>query len=316
MRAERHRPGASQERGQASIELLAGLPLLLAAALLAGQLLLTGYALTLADGSAEAGAIAAASGGDAAEAARAALPGWARDRAEISTGGGRVRVEVEPPAPVGALGDLLSVGLGGVGASRRAVTATVLVSGTRPRESLALAAAIAVEAESASGSPTALVELRPEPRRRTPTLLCSPAAREIEAELRGAGLAASARGRVCHLSVADEEEALAEVAVALPACGAEVAVVQLPGRFWVPALESALTPAGGALAADPVAERSMAALAVGELRRRGLPARVEMRPPGPLAARRALAGIRPGGEASLRAARIAAALIGTAGHAE
>jgi hypothetical protein len=103
-------PGARpRERGQASVELLAGLPLLSAAALVAAQLLLAGYALTLADGSAEAGAIAAAAGGDAGEAARAALPSWARERAEIGVDGGRVRVEVKPPAPVGAVAELLSV---------------------------------------------------------------------------------------------------------------------------------------------------------------------------------------------------------------
>lgn len=96
--------------GQASIELLAGLPLLLAAALAAAQLLLVGYTLSLADGSAEAGAIAAAGGEDAAAAARAALPGWARDRAEIAVGGGRVRVEVRPPPAVPGLGELLEVG--------------------------------------------------------------------------------------------------------------------------------------------------------------------------------------------------------------
>jgi hypothetical protein len=98
-----------RRRGQASIELLAGLPLLLAAALAAGQLLLTGYALTLADGSAEAGAIAAAAGGDPVEAAREALPGWARKRAKINVGGGRVSVELEPPAPVAAVADILAV---------------------------------------------------------------------------------------------------------------------------------------------------------------------------------------------------------------
>jgi hypothetical protein len=102
--------GVRRESGQASIELLAGLPLLLAAALAAAQLLLVGYALTLADGSAEAGAIAAAGGDDAARAARKALPGWARERARVDVDGGRVRVEVEPPAPMAALADLLSVG--------------------------------------------------------------------------------------------------------------------------------------------------------------------------------------------------------------
>ena len=46
------------ERGQASVELVAAVPALLLAALIALQLLLAGYALTLADGAAEAGALA------------------------------------------------------------------------------------------------------------------------------------------------------------------------------------------------------------------------------------------------------------------
>jgi hypothetical protein len=190
--------------------------------------------------------------------------------------------------------------------------ATLLVTGTRPRDSLALAAAIAVEAECARGAPTVLAELRAEPRRRAATLLCSPAARELEEVLRAAGLYASARGRVCHLCATDDEEALGTVGAELRACGAGIAIMHLPGRLWVPALDS-LDPVGAALVADPSSERPLAALAVGELRARRLPVRVETRPPGPLAARRGLAGVRPGGEASARAARIASALIG---HAE
>ena len=186
--------------------------------------------------------------------------------------------------------------------------AIILVGGTRVRDSLALAAAVAVEAECAREVPTAMVELRPEPRRRAATLLCSPAARAIEAALREAGLPASARGRVCHLSAAEDEEAFGAVGAALAAAGAEVAVVHVCGALWIPAIES-LEPAGGALVVDPVSERPLAALAVAELHDRGLGARVETRPPGPLAARRALAGVRPGGEASTRAARIAAALL-------
>ena len=50
------------ERGQASVELLAGVPALVLAGLLALQLLVAGYALTLADGAVEAGAIALAGG--------------------------------------------------------------------------------------------------------------------------------------------------------------------------------------------------------------------------------------------------------------
>lgn len=100
------RPGAS---GQASVELVAALPALLLAALVALQLLAAGYALTLADGAAEAGALALASGGSAAEAARAALPGWAEDDISVSVQGGTVSVRLRPPSPMSALADRLEV---------------------------------------------------------------------------------------------------------------------------------------------------------------------------------------------------------------
>ena len=67
-------------------------------AMIAIQLAITGYALHLADGAAEAGALAAAAGTDP-EAAPAALPGWAADRSEVEVDGGRVEVAVRPPAP-------------------------------------------------------------------------------------------------------------------------------------------------------------------------------------------------------------------------
>jgi hypothetical protein len=101
------RPGS--ERGQATVELVAGLPLLLLTALLALQLLAAGYALTLADGAAEAGAVAIASGRDPSRAARSALPGWARDGAAVQVQGGRVSVRVRPPAPLGFVADRLSL---------------------------------------------------------------------------------------------------------------------------------------------------------------------------------------------------------------
>ncbi len=86
---------AAGQRGQATVELVAGLPALLLAALVALQLLATGYALTLADGAAEAGALALAAGRPAAPAARAALPGWARERVSVSVERGRVTVRGE-----------------------------------------------------------------------------------------------------------------------------------------------------------------------------------------------------------------------------
>jgi len=96
--------------GQASVELLAAVPALVLAAAIALQLLLVGYSLTIADGAAEAGALAGAAGRDARDAARDALPGWARGRSRVSAVEGRVRVEVRPPAPLPGLSDALTVG--------------------------------------------------------------------------------------------------------------------------------------------------------------------------------------------------------------
>lgn len=97
------------ERGQASVELVAALPALLLAATIALQLLAAGYAMTLADGAAEAGALALSSGGSAAEAARGALPGWARDDVAVSVRGGTVTVRLRPPSPLRAVADRLAV---------------------------------------------------------------------------------------------------------------------------------------------------------------------------------------------------------------
>jgi hypothetical protein len=97
------------ERGQATVELVAALPALLLAALVALQLLAAGYAFTLADGAAEAGALALASGGSAADAAKAALPGWAEDDVAVSVEGGEVTVRLQPPSPIPALAKRLTV---------------------------------------------------------------------------------------------------------------------------------------------------------------------------------------------------------------
>jgi hypothetical protein len=97
------------ERGQATVELVAALPALLLAALVALQLLATGYAMTLADGAAEAGALALASGDSAAGAARAALPGWAEDDVSVAIAGDTVSVRLHPPSPIPAISQRLTV---------------------------------------------------------------------------------------------------------------------------------------------------------------------------------------------------------------
>ncbi len=97
------------EEGQSTVELVAALPALLLAALLALQLLTTGYTLTLADGAAEAGALALASGRPAVAAARDALPGWAEGEVDVSVSDGRVTVRLPPPSPLPALAGRLAV---------------------------------------------------------------------------------------------------------------------------------------------------------------------------------------------------------------
>jgi hypothetical protein len=101
--------GLHREGGQSTIELVAALPVLLLVGFLTLQLLAVGYALTLADGAAEAGALALASGQPALAAARDALPGWADDDVGVSVEGGRVTVHLRPPSPLPAVAARLTV---------------------------------------------------------------------------------------------------------------------------------------------------------------------------------------------------------------
>jgi hypothetical protein len=105
----RARTAFDDRRGQATVELLGVLPLLVALGLAAMQLLAVGYASVLAGNAAEAGALALAGGGDPRAGVRAALPGWSRARARISVDGGRVTVRLRPPSLVAALGERLEV---------------------------------------------------------------------------------------------------------------------------------------------------------------------------------------------------------------
>jgi hypothetical protein len=191
------------------------------------------------------------------------------------------------------------------------VTPALLATGTDRGPSLGLAAAVAVEAAVLTGAGTLLIEVGDGARRRGPTLLASPGARRIEDGLRAVGLRASARGHLCHLAVTERDEPLSDVARAISESEAELAVIHLPGRLWVPALDaSELETAGGCLLVSLPAERPLAALAVDELARRGVPARVATQPPGQLAARRALAGVRAGGWATEAGRGIARRLLG------
>jgi hypothetical protein len=96
------------QRGQATIELVAMLPVLAAAALGALQLLAAGATAELAGHAAEAGAVAVLERQDPVAAARAALPGWSRGGLAVRVDGQRVRVRLRPPPVAGPLADLLA----------------------------------------------------------------------------------------------------------------------------------------------------------------------------------------------------------------
>ena len=96
-------------RGQATVEAIALVPLMVAVGLGILQLMAVGYASVLAGHAAEAGALAVAAGGDPKRAVRQALPGWSRARARVEVHGGRVEVHLRPPSPLKALADGLEV---------------------------------------------------------------------------------------------------------------------------------------------------------------------------------------------------------------
>lgn len=100
------RAGAA-DAGQASVELVALAPLIVAVVLAAAQLLAAGAARELADHAAEAGAIALLQGADPAMAAREATPGWSRGRLHVRVEQRRVRVRLRPRSFVPGLAGLL-----------------------------------------------------------------------------------------------------------------------------------------------------------------------------------------------------------------
>ncbi len=95
--------------GQASVELIAAIPVLLAVTLAAAQLLAAGLCRELAAEAAGAGAAALLQSRDPQAAARRALPGWSRGQLRITRRGRELRVAISPPSLLPGLGRLLSV---------------------------------------------------------------------------------------------------------------------------------------------------------------------------------------------------------------
>jgi hypothetical protein len=90
------------QRGQASVELIAAIPVVLLCAVVATQLALTGWALWAAGSAARAGARASYVGGDPEAAAGSAVPAPLRGDADVAAEG-RVTVRVSAPSLVPGL---------------------------------------------------------------------------------------------------------------------------------------------------------------------------------------------------------------------
>jgi hypothetical protein len=104
-----------REEGTASVELIAAVPFLLLAVLVAAQLVLVGQALWSAGVAARAGARAALVDGDAAAAARRALPPSLRTGAQVSATGADTTVRVQIPRLLPALPRLMVGSESGLG---------------------------------------------------------------------------------------------------------------------------------------------------------------------------------------------------------
>lgn len=105
-RRPRLRRRASGDAGQATVEFVALVPVVVAIALLLGGLLAAQRAREAADAAAVAAAIATLQGRDAQQAAKEAAPGWTRVRVQVRSGRARVRVRWRGPD---ALADLVDV---------------------------------------------------------------------------------------------------------------------------------------------------------------------------------------------------------------
>jgi hypothetical protein len=101
-------PATPSDAGQATVELVALLPLLLVVAVAAAALLAGHGAREQAGQAAQAGAMALLQGGDPRAAARRALPAGVRARAAVEVHGRRVTVRVRPRLPVAAAAEAMT----------------------------------------------------------------------------------------------------------------------------------------------------------------------------------------------------------------
>ena len=104
----RERSPTEGQRGQAAIELVALVPVLLAAGLVVMQLLIAGATAEYAGQAAEAGAVAILQDHDPANAARSAIPSWTGRNVHVRVRGRRVTVRLRPRSLLPEAGELLA----------------------------------------------------------------------------------------------------------------------------------------------------------------------------------------------------------------
>jgi pilus assembly protein CpaE len=95
-------------RGQAAVEVVALLPLVVSIAFGIMQALAAGLASELAGHAAHSAAVAIAEGRDGAAAARSAVPGWSQTAVHVEVHGSQVRVRLVPPSLLPGLGERLA----------------------------------------------------------------------------------------------------------------------------------------------------------------------------------------------------------------
>lgn len=183
----------------------------------------------------------------------------------------------------------------------------IAVGGSPQVEStVGLAASIAVASAKACGESCLLVDLVPDDAvSRSSTLLASAEARSLEGRLRDMGLEAASRGHICTLSLAQSSWSEIDTAELSEAATPSRIVLSLGSKrpheqivHWHEGVQ------GCVALLDLPAERSLGALVVAEMSARGIAVKVCGRPPGLVAARRALAGVLPGGFAEQYARRV------------
>jgi hypothetical protein len=187
----------------------------------------------------------------------------------------------------------------------------------------AMAAALAVSAgrgrAGGADSGVSLIDLRSSARPLRGAVLASSQARSIESLCREhPGLRPAARGRVCFLTAAGEpsgpERAELLDDLLSPGLGIGLVVAVCDPSDFRELIAAETTPRRSVLLkATRGSDRPLIALLAAELRAEGIPVKVWVPAIGPVGARRALAGLDPGGETARRAGRFASALFAIRG---